>query len=248
MTQDANPEIDKVFDEEVKVVPDFKFSAKVANVFDDMVNRSVPFYGEMQRMVAELAADYAREGTQVYDLGCSTGTTMIGMDALVSVQIPFIGVDESDNMLAKCETKLKEAGFSRPYQLRVADLHGQLEIENASVVVLCLTLQFIRPIYRENLLKKIAAGLVPGGALILVEKVITESSDFNRDFIKHYYNYKRRNQYSELEISQKREALENVLIPYKLSENIHMLKDAGFSMTETFFKWYNFSGIIAVKK
>src|SRR5690606_13800280 len=248
MTQQPNTEIDKVFDEEVKVVPDFKFSAKVAQVFDDMVNRSVPFYGEIQRMVAELAADHAQEGTLVYDLGCSTGTTMIGMDALVPAAIPFVGMDESEDMAAKCQEKLVAAGLTRPYQLQVADLHGQVEIKNASVVVLCLTLQFIRPIYRERLLKKIAEGMVPGGALILVEKVITESSQFNRNFIKHYYNYKRRNQYSELEISQKREALENVLIPYKLSENIHMLREAGFSTTETFFKWYNFSGLVAVKQ
>ena len=248
MIPETKTKIDKVFDEEVKVVPDFKFTAKVARVFDDMVNRSVPFYGEIQRMVAELAADYAREGTRVYDLGCSTGTTMIGMDAWVPAQIPFIGVDESENMLAKCDSKLKGAGVTRPYELKIADLHRQVEIENASVVVLCLTLQFIRPIYREKLLKKIAAGLVPGGALILVEKVITENSEYNREFFKHYYDYKRRNQYSELEISQKREALENILIPYKLSENVHMLEEAGFAMTETFFKWYNFSGIIAVKK
>jgi tRNA (cmo5U34)-methyltransferase len=135
----------------------------------------------------------------------------------------------------------------RPYELKVADLHRDLQIENASVVVLCLTLQFIRPVFREKLLKKIADGLVPNGALILVEKTLAENSQFNRDFIKYYYNYKRRNHYSELEISQKREALENVLIPYKLSENIHMLQQAGFSSCETFFQWFNFSGIIAVK-
>jgi len=248
MTQQPNTKIDKVFDEQVKTVPDFKFSAKVAGVFDDMVSRSVPFYGEIQRMVAEIAADHAQEGTHVYDLGCSTGTTLIGMDALVPPSIPFVGIDESNDMLAKCREKLVEAGVKRAYDLQVADLHGPVEIKNASVVVLCLTLQFIRPIYREKLLKRIAAGLVPGGALILVEKVITENSEFNREFIHHYYDYKRRNQYSELEISQKREALENVLIPYKLSENIQMLQEAGFSMTEVFFKWYNFSGLVAVKK
>ncbi|RYG00133.1 MAG: tRNA (cmo5U34)-methyltransferase, partial [Chitinophagaceae bacterium] len=102
-------------------------------------------------------------------------------------------------------------------------------------------------IYREKLLKRIFDGLVPGGVLIVSEKVLAEDSLFNRNFIKYYYDYKRRNQYSEMEISQKREALENVLIPYKLSENITMLREAGFSHTETFFKWYNFSGFIAIK-
>ena len=106
----------------------------------------------------------------------------------------------------------------------------------------------MRPIYREKLLDDIYKGLDPGGVLILVEKILAEDSLFNRDFIKYYYNYKRRNHYSEMEISQKREALENVLIPYKLSENITLLRDRGFESCEVFFKWYNFSGFIAVKK
>ena len=248
MPENKNKKIDEVFKEEVKTVPDFKFTAKVAGVFDDMVNRSVPFYGEIQRMVSELAADYGQQGTNVYDLGCSTGTTLIGMDVAMPEGIRFVGVDDSADMLNKCDKKLKEAGVVRPYELKVADLHRDVEIENASVVVLCLTLQFLRPVFREKLLKKIANGLVPNGAIILVEKILTENSQFNRDFIKYYYNYKRRNNNSEMEISQKREALENVLIPYKLSENVHMLEEAGFSHCETFFKWYNFSGILAIKK
>lgn len=239
---------DQVFKEEIEQASDFKFGANVANVFDDMVNRSVPYYGEIQRMMAELAADHAKEGSDVYDLGCSTGTTMIGMDTLVNPKVRFVGIDDSQEMLDKCKLKLSEIGFSRDYELRCADLSQGVKINNASVVVLCLTLQFVRPIYREQLLKNIYDGLNPGGVLILVEKILAEESDFNRDFIKYYYNYKRRNNYSELEISQKREALENVLIPYKLSEDIAILRDRGFINCEVFFKWYNFAGIIAVKK
>jgi tRNA (cmo5U34)-methyltransferase len=239
---------DEVFKEEIEQASDFKFGANVANVFDDMVNRSVPFYGEIQRMMAELATDHAKEGTDVYDLGCSTGTTMIGMDTMVKPNIRFVGVDDSQEMLDKCKVKLMEIGFSRDYELRCADLSEGIKISNASVVVLCLTLQFVRPIYRERLLKSIYDGLNPGGALILVEKILAEESEFNRDFIEYYYNYKRRNHYSEMEISQKREALENVLIPYKLSEDITLLRDRGFAHCEVFFKWYNFAGIIATKK
>lgn len=239
---------DEVFKGEIEKASDFKFGANVANVFDDMVSRSVPFYGEMQRMIAELAADHAKEGTDVYDLGCSTGTTMVGMDTLVNSNIRFVGVDDSQEMLDKCTSKLTELGFTRPYELRCADLGQNLKIENASVVVLCLTLQFVRPLYREQLIKNIYDGLNPGGVLILVEKILAEESRYNRDFINYYYNYKRRNNYSELEISQKREALENVLIPYKLSEDITLLRDKGFAHCEVFFKWYNFAGIIAVKK
>jgi len=238
---------DEVFKENIEKAADFKFGKNVANVFDDMVNRSVPYYGEIQRMMAELAATHAKPGTDVYDLGCSTGTTMIGMNSLVAPDIRFVGIDDSNEMLDKCRAKLQEHAFTRPVELRCADLNQPVQITNASVVVLCLTLQFVRPIYREQLLKSIAAGLQPGGVLILVEKVLAEESSFNRDFIAYYYDYKRRNNYSELEISQKREALENVLIPYKLSENIALLSRCGFAHTEVFFKWYNFTGLIAVK-
>jgi tRNA (cmo5U34)-methyltransferase len=239
---------DEVFKDEIEKASDFKFSENVAKVFDDMVNRSVPYYEEIQRMMAELAADHARDGSDVYDLGCSTGTTMIGMDTMVKPDIKFIGIDDSQKMLDKCKSKLLEVGFSRNYELRCADLNQEVKITNASVVVLCLTLQFVRPIYREQLLKNIYDGLNSGGVLILVEKILAEDSLFNRDFINYYYNYKRRNNYSELEISQKREALENVLIPYKLSEDIAILRDTGFSHCEVFFKWYNFAGLVAVKK
>ncbi|MFN5247874.1 MAG: carboxy-S-adenosyl-L-methionine synthase CmoA [Bacteroidota bacterium] len=239
---------DQVFREEINKASDFKFGANVASVFDDMVNRSVPYYGEIQRMVAEIAADHAREGTFVYDLGCSTGTTMIGMDTLVDKSIKFIGIDDSPEMLDKCKAKFDEIKFNRPYELRCKDLGQGVEIDNASVVVLCLTLQFVRPIYREKLIQDIVSGLNSGGVLIIVEKILAEESNFNRDFINYYYNYKRRNQYSELEISQKREALENVLVPYKLSENISLLRDQGFAHCEVFFKWYNFTGLVAVKK
>src|SRR5688572_26355263 len=163
---------DEVFKGEIEKASDFKFGANVAKVLDDMVNRSVPFYGEIQRMMAELASEYAREGSDVYDLGCSTGTTMIGMDTMVPQGIRFIGVDDSQEMLDKCKSKLLEIGFSRPYELRCSDLNRGVKVSNASVVVLCLTLQFVRPIFREQLLKSIFNGLNPGGALILVEKIL----------------------------------------------------------------------------
>lgn len=238
---------DNIFKKPFEKTADFKFSKSVAQVFDDMVTRSVPFYPEMQRMIGELAGEHYQENTSIYDLGCSTGATMLQMDQTVPGHIPFVGIDDSADMLEKCEAKLKKLEFNRPYKLLVEDLNCGVHIENASVVVLCLTLQFVRPIYREKLLHRIYEALVPGGVLIIIEKILAEDSGFNREFIKYYYDYKRRNQYSEMEISQKREALENVLIPYKLSENIALLKDSGFRTTETFFKWYNFSGFIAKK-
>lgn len=238
---------DDVFNEVIEKPSDFKFGATVANAFDDMVERSVPYYNEIQRMIIEQVCEFAVPGTNVYDLGCSTGTTFLNLDPLVDERIRFVGVDDSKDMLEKCAQKLKEAKLKRSYELKNADLHHDFPIANASAVVLCLTLQFVRPIYREKLLRRIYEGLNHGGVLVISEKILAEDSLFNRNFIKYYYDYKRRNQYSELEISQKREALENVLIPYKLSENIKMLMEAGFSHTEVFFKWYNFSGFIAIK-
>lgn len=239
---------DEVFREEIRKASDFKFGENVARVFDDMVNRSVPFYGEIQRMIAEIAAGRAKEGTDVYDLGCSTGTTMIGMNTRVKPGIRFVGIDDSMEMLDKCKAKLDASGLDRPFDLRCNDLNQGVNIANASVVVLCLTLQFVRPIRREQLVRNIFEGLNPGGVLILVEKILAEDSELNRDFIEYYYDYKRRNNYSEMEISQKREALENVLVPYRLSEDISLLRDNGFAHCETFFKWYNFAGLIALKK
>jgi tRNA (cmo5U34)-methyltransferase len=238
---------DSIFNEEIRLVPDFNFNSQVASVFDDMVTRSVPFYLEIQRMIGELAGDHAQPGSVIYDLGCSTGATLIHMDSFVGPDVTFTGLDDSESMLEKCRSKLNEHRISRQVELVCADLNDQVPISNASVVVLCLTLQFIRPINRLKLLKQIHAGMNKDGVLILVEKVLAEDSCFNRKFIKYYYDFKRRNHYSEMEISQKREALENVLIPYRLSEDITLLRESGFSNIDTFFKWYNFAGIIAQK-
>ena len=237
---------DEVF-KEPQPIADFAFGEKVAAVFDDMLDRSVPFYSEMQRMIAEIARDFAVDGTNIYDLGCSTGTTMINLDRVVPAGVKFIGVDNSKEMLKRCSTKLSERGVTRPLDLIPADLNQGVEMHNASMVLMILTLQFVRPLYRDTLVKSILNGLNENGCLILVEKVIGEDSVFNRLFINYYYEMKKRHGYTEMEIAQKREALENVLVPYKLLENREMLLRAGFRYCDVFFKWYNFTGIIAVK-
>jgi tRNA (cmo5U34)-methyltransferase len=243
----AETERDQVFADEREAVADFKFGKEVATVFDDMLGRSVPFYGEMQRMIGELAADFAVEGTNVYDFGCSTGTTMLLLDKRVPKNMKFIGLDNSEPMLVKCAEKLAQHGFNRPHELRYADLDTGVHVENASLALMILTLQFIRPLNREKLMADIFRGMNQNGCFVLVEKVLGEDSMFNRMFIKYYYDFKRNNGYSELEITQKREALENVLIPYKLLENRELLLRTGFRYVDVFFKWYNFCGIVAVK-
>lgn len=238
---------DNIFKTKQERSSDFKFDASVVDVFDDMVVRSVPFYLEFQRMITELAKDFAVPHTSLYDLGCSTCTTMISLNKMLDPSIKFVGIDNSTEMLDVCRSNFEREEFARAYDLEYRDLNRDFEIENASVVILCLALQFIRPIYRFKLLQSIYQQMNTGGCLILVEKVLAEEPSFNKAMIKYYYDFKRRNNYDEMEISQKREALENVLIPYKLSENVEMLMEAKFKSVETFFKWYNFAGIIAFK-
>ena len=226
---------------------DFTFNKEVATVFDDMVSRSVPYYDEMQRMTVELAADFALPDTNLYDIGCSTATTLLAIDEKVDPRVNLIGIDNSQDMIAKAQEKVLQSNSTRKIDFVCADIQRELEIENASVVTMLLTLQFVRPLYREKLVRKIAQGINDGGCLLLIEKITSEETTFNRLFIDHYYAHKRRNGYSDMEISNKREALENVLIPYRVEENTELLKAAGFRHIEMFFRWYNFCGIVAVK-
>jgi tRNA (cmo5U34)-methyltransferase len=238
---------DELFSASASGAADFHFDQKTATVFDDMVNRSVPFYAEIQRMTGEIAGDFATPGSNLFDLGCSTGTTLSYLDRAVNQGVRFVGVDSSADMLNKAREKLKAQGVTRPHDLVQADLHQGVLVENASVVVMNLTLQFIRPLYRERVIKQVFEGLNEHGCLLLVEKQTLPDSLLNRLFIRYYYDMKRRNGYSEVEIAQKREALENVLIPYRPEENRELLRSVGFRYVEEFFRWYNFAGLIAVK-
>src|SRR6185436_12166835 len=234
---------DDVFRDAARPVGDFRFDERTASVFPDMLERSVPFYHEIQRMLVELAGDFAADGTVVCDVGCSTGTTLRALDAL-SQDVTLIGFDNSEAMLERADTFLREQ-LHHPYELRHADLNQSLRIENASVVLMSLTLQFVRPLQRERVLREICTGINHNGCLLLVEKVVAEESLLNRLYIQHYYELKQRNGYTELEIARKREALENVLIPYRADENDTMLRSVGFRAVDVFFKWYNFVGLVA---
>lgn len=238
---------DTVFAEDTNRTSDFTFDETVSVAFDDMVGRSVPYYDEMQRMTGEMAADFAVDGTNLYDLGCATATTFLYLDPLIPQGVHFVGIDNSPDMLDQGRLKMAEAGMKRRFSFLEADLNKGVHLENASVAVMILTLQFVRPLYREQLVRQVFSGMNENGCLILIEKLIQQDSLFNRLFINYYYNMKRRHGYSEMEISQKREALENVLIPYRFEENYQLLKDTGFRYVEEFFRWYNFCGIVAVK-
>lgn len=238
---------DDLFKRESSFIDDFDFGPQTARVFDDMLERSVPFYDEIQRMIAEMARDFATPGSTVYDLGCSTGTTLQRLDRALPEDIRFVGIDSSPDMLQRAGEKLSESGSARSVELLCLDLERGVPISGASLVVMLLTLQFIRPLRREAVVADIVRGLNEGGALLLVEKVLGASSTVNRLFIRYYYDFKRRNGYSDMEIAQKREALENVLIPYQYAENQELLLRNGFRFCEPFFRWYNFCGILAIK-
>ena len=238
---------DKLFRKRRRLITDFNFGKQTAAVFDDMLDRSVPFYAEVQRMMGEIAADFAVEGSNLYDLGCSTGNTLVALDAWLPKEVRFIGVDSSKEMLEQAREKLRRRGVKREYELVCADLNKGVTVTNASVVVMNLTLQFIRPLYRHTLMQSIVHGMNEQSCLLLTEKLLVKESLLNRLFIKYYYEFKERQGYSKMEIAQKREALENILIPYRLEENVELLLRSGFRQCEVFFKWYNFCGLIALK-
>ncbi|MBE9536002.1 MAG: carboxy-S-adenosyl-L-methionine synthase CmoA [Proteobacteria bacterium] len=236
---------DKLFNSD-SVAGKFRFDESVAEVFDDMLARSIPYYSDMQRMITTLAQKHYQEGSRIYDLGCSTGTTILNLSARIkSDRLKIIGIDSSQPVIERARLKLDDAGLANA-ELVCKDVM-EAEIKNASVVIMNYTLQFIPPDKRHDLLKKIYEGLLQGGILLLSEKVLEESSQATELFIEEYYDFKRIMGYSELEISRKREALDDVLIPFTTKEESALLGGAGFEASSIFFKCYNFASFIAFK-
>jgi len=216
-----------------------------------MLVRSVPFYFEQQYMIKEIGKKFLVPGTYIYDLGCSTGTTLINLCTEIDKTVSFIGYDNSIPMLEQAKKKIKEHKLENRIEVRYYDLNNnltKLSLKNAGMVTMCWTLQFIRPLRRDDLIKHIYHGLVENGTLVVTEKVLTNNTHINRFFIDFFYEFKKRNGYSNNEIQNKREALENVLIPYRIDENIEMFRRNGFEIVDLFFLWYNFAGFLCVKK
>ena len=234
--------VDKVFKK--SITKQFEFDEEVASVFDDMLNRSVPFYKEMQRLSIVFANNFLENGSRVYDLGCSTATTLIELSKNCNKDLKLIGIDNSKAMLERANNKSKAFGVDIKF---ICNDIFDVDLKDAKVIFSNYTLQFIRPLQREKLVKKIYDGLTEGGVFIFSEKLVSQNSILNKQLIDEYYSFKKAQGYSEFEISQKREALENVLIPYTEDENNKMIKDAGFSHCEMVFKWVNFATFIAIK-
>lgn len=225
----------------------FSFDGQVAEVFPDMIQRSVPGYHEILRNTANFAQRFVTDNSHCYDLGCSLGASSLAMSSGISaVNVKIIGVDNSPAMLDRCRHHIEAFKHSTPIELHAGDIR-QFPIERASMVVLNFTLQFIAQQYRAQLLAKIYAGLAPGGLLLLSEKVCFDNDQDNKLMIDLHHQFKRENGYSELEISQKRNMLENVLVPETLADHLDRLRTLGFSRSHCWLQQYNFVSIYAIK-
>jgi tRNA (cmo5U34)-methyltransferase len=233
---------DNVFTE--KISKKFEFDEAVASVFDDMLSRSVPFYDEVRKLVIALILAEEQEGKKVIDLGSSTAKFLLDLHSKMSVPMKLKGLDNSQAMLDRAEQKCQ--AFGAEIELELADMLAYNYI-NEDIIVANYTLQFIRPIQRLELVKKLFEGLNDEGTFIFSEKVVFEDNVLDKQMIDIYYDYKKEQGYSEYEIAQKREALENVLIPFTIKENIQMCKDAGFTKIETVFQWANFVTFVVKK-
>lgn len=239
-------EKDQIYSLPLTQVGDFTFDDQVVKVFPDMIKRSVPGYGSILSMIGEVAARYVRPGTSVYDLGCSLGACTLVVRPRISSDCVIHAIDSSSSMTDALSEKLKELPEGCRVQLHCQDIR-ETEIENASLSVLNFTLQFVPKEEREALLRKVADGTQTGGALILSEKICFETEAHQELLTELHHSFKRANGYSELEIAQKRTALENTLIPEHLQTHLDRLKRVGFSVATCWFQCFNFVSIIAVK-
>jgi len=221
----------------------FTFDDKVASVFADMIQRSVPGYAQTLQMVELLAHQYGQNNSNVYDLGCSLGAATMALSrGCADKHCNIIGVDNSPAMVERCKSTLSDENI----HIHCQDILDT-RIENASVVVLNFVLQFIDRNQRLQLLTTIQHGLKPGGVLILSEKIAFPDATEQQRQIELHEAFKRAQGYSELEISRKRSALENVLIPETQAAHHQRLQQAGFSTSHTWFQCFNFASMIAIK-
>jgi tRNA (cmo5U34)-methyltransferase len=233
---------DKVF--EKPIAKQFEFDADVAAVFDDMLERSVPFYKTSLQLTKQLVLEYLSEGGRLYDLGCSTSTTLLEIERDLKVNAELIGIDNAKAMLQQAQRKIEVFGSS--ILLEEADILTY-QLQRCDAVISNYTLQFIRPLIREEAVRHIATALKDDGIFVFSEKVISDDRALNKKMIDIYHAFKLEQGYSTYEIMHKREALENVLIPYSEAENIKMATRNGFRHCEVLFRWANFATFIALK-
>jgi tRNA (cmo5U34)-methyltransferase len=236
---------DCIYTSSHQAIADFDFNTEVVSVFPDMIERSVPGYRAIVSMIKTLTERYAQPNTTLYDLGCSLGASTLSMAQGLKVpNCNIVAIDNAPAMIQRCEQSI--ADCHPKLQIIQGDIL-KADIQNASVVVLNFTLQFIAPDQREKLLQNIFAGMTSGGVLILSEKVHFNDPHLDELLIEIHHDFKRAQGYSDLEISQKRTALENVLIPETIPAHRQRLTQIGFSSVDVWFQCFNFMSMLAVK-
>ncbi len=233
--------MDRVFSKPIK--KQFEFDESVASVFDDMLERSIPFYKEVISLVCDLVELHCQKDATIIDLGCSTANTLLHLHQK-SHLYNLIGIDNSSAMLENAAKKI--SAYGAKIELINADM-TKVDLKQADIIIANYMLQFIRPIERDGFVQKIYEALKDDGIFIFSEKIIFEDKLINKKMIDLYYKFKKEQGYSEFEISQKREALENVLVPYTEDENKKMILNCGFKSIESLFKYGNFITFIARK-
>lgn len=238
---------DMLFSAPIAKLGDWTFDERVAEVFPDMIQRSVPGYSNIISMIGMLAERFVQPNSQVYDLGCSLGAATLSVRRNIRHEgCKIIAVDNSPAMVDRCRRHID--AFKAQTQVEVIeDDIRHVAINNASLVILNFTLQFLIPEDRQRLLDTIWKGLNPGGALVLSEKFSFEDQQVGELLFNMHHDFKRANGYSELEISQKRSMLENVMLTDTVAEHKARLKRAGFEHAELWFQCFNFGSLVAVK-
>ncbi|QFU22640.1 carboxy-S-adenosyl-L-methionine synthase CmoA [Shewanella eurypsychrophilus] len=238
---------DNIFAHACENIADFQFDEKVAGVFNDMIKRSVPGYSQIINTLGAFAQKYASPDSHIYDLGCSLGAATLTIRRHVENRnCRIIAVDNSQSMIERCNENLSAYVSDTPVDLVCGDIRD-INIENASMVILNFTMQFLAPSDRDELVKKIYQGLNPGGILVLSEKLNFEDEEIQALLYDLHLDFKRANGYSELEISQKRSSLENVMKPDTLLQHEQRLRKHGFMHFNIWFQCFNFSSMVAIK-
>ncbi len=238
---------DLIFSNKQSQIKDFAFDEQVVEVFPDMISRSVPGYNTIINTIGNLSQAYAKENSNIYDLGCSLGAATLSMKKSITTPNCFIiGIDNSPAMVERCKMHVNAFKGESNVEIREGNIL-EADITNASMVVLNFTLQFIEPDTRQLLIQKIYNGMNKGAILVLSEKLEAVDNTCNELLIDLHHNFKRANGYSELEIAQKRTALENVMRPDTMETHHSRLSQAGFTQFTQWFQCFNFMSLVAIK-
>lgn len=225
----------------------FEFTESVANVFPDMLRRSIPGYAASIQAIGSLAHRFVRPDTRCYDLGCSLGAATLAMrHGIAATGCKIVAVDNAPAMIRRCQETVNKDEGAVPVELVCGDARD-VDINNASMVTMNYTLQFLAPGDRQAMIDRIATGMNPGGVLVLSEKVVHDDPVIESTLVELHHEFKRRHAYSELEISRKRAALENVLVPDSIAQHEQRLQQAGFQHIGVWLRYFNFVSMIAIR-